>query len=157
LDGAFAGHLRWIPNFTGPNSSVDVIFCTNGVATTVKMNRHLRNSSTTDSDGDGIPNLFDPYPLNDDALCAGVPNLPSTTRITSVRVISQSPMTALLSVDVSPQQVYQIEYTKDLLAPDWRVFSTFTNAATTGAFKFQLDDPLPAGESQRYYRVRVTP
>src|SRR6185369_13011163 len=111
LDGTFDGHLRWIRDFTGPNSSVDVIFCTNGVATTVKMNRHVRNSTTIDSDGDGIPNLFDPYPLNDDALCSGVPNLPSSPRITSVKVISQSPMTALLSVDVSPEQVYQIEYT----------------------------------------------
>jgi hypothetical protein len=49
-------------------------------------------------------------------------------------------------VDVSPQQVYQIEYTTDLLAPDWHVFSTFTNAATTERLEFKLDDPLPAGD-----------
>jgi hypothetical protein len=157
LDGKFDGHLRWVREFAGPNTTVDVIFCTNGVATTVKMNRSLRNSLSVDSDGDGTANKFDPFPLNADALCQDVPNLPAGARITSVTLISQSPVSALLSLEVSPKQVYQVEYTTDLLSPTWQVFSTFTNAATSGNYKFQLKEALPAGESQRFYRVRVNP
>ena len=157
LDGKFDGHLRWIKEFAGPNSSVDVVSCTNGVATSLKMNRALRNSPTIDSDGDGTANLFDAFPLNADGLCDSVPNLPTGTRISSVKVISQSPLNALLSLEVSPQQIYQIEYATNLVSPVWQIYSTFTNAAATGAYKFNLQNVLPSGESQRYYRVRINP
>jgi hypothetical protein len=157
LDGKFDGHLRWVKDFAGPNSTVDVLLCTNGVAVTLKVNRALRNSAIIDSDGDGTANKFDPFPFNDDALCQNVPNLPAAARITSVKLISQSPVSALLSLDVSPKQVYQVEYTTDLVSPVWQVFSAFTNTATSGSYKLQLREALPAGESQRYYRVIVNP
>ncbi|MEO8426660.1 MAG: hypothetical protein ABI651_06055, partial [Verrucomicrobiota bacterium] len=46
LDGKFNGHLRWVKEFAGPNTTVDVLLCTNGVASTLKVNRALRNSAT---------------------------------------------------------------------------------------------------------------
>ncbi len=60
LDGQFGGHLRWVRDFAGPNSSVDVLI--NGQ--TVKVNRALRNSRIIDSDGDGTPNFFDFTPFD---------------------------------------------------------------------------------------------
>src|SRR5205823_14802888 len=66
LDGQLDGHVRWTgrdweTGFAGPNSSVDVLRL-NGQ--TVKMNRALRFSTTIDSDGDGVLNADDAYPLD---------------------------------------------------------------------------------------------
>ncbi|MBI3415832.1 MAG: hypothetical protein HY043_11040 [Verrucomicrobia bacterium] len=157
LDGQFDGHLRWVREFAGPNSGVDVLVCTNGTAHTSTVNRSLRNSTTIDSDGDGVPNFFDPFPFNVDALCQGAANLPAAALINSVQVVSQTPMSALLSVNVAPRNVYQIEYATNLSSPVWQVFSTFTNVSATGSLKLNLPNALPAGESQRFYRVKMNP
>ncbi len=60
LNGQFGGHLRWVPGFAGPNSSVDVLI----YGQTVKVNRALRNSQQLDSDGDGVPNYADLSPFD---------------------------------------------------------------------------------------------
>jgi hypothetical protein len=56
LDGQFGGHLRWVPTFAGPNSSVPTVV--NGQSG-VPVNRALFNSKIIDSDGDTIPNFYD--------------------------------------------------------------------------------------------------
>jgi len=61
LDGQLGGQVKWVREFAGPNSSVDVLLL-NGQ--TVKMNRSLRNSTDIDTDGDGVANAFDFYPLD---------------------------------------------------------------------------------------------
>src|SRR5205085_5152065 len=80
LDGQFGGHLRWVKNFAGPNSSVAVII--NGVS--VMVNRGLRNSLLIDSNGNGIPNGLDPYPFN-------------TAPLVAKLAAKQPPLTAVLS------------------------------------------------------------
>ena len=105
-----------------------------------------------------MANFFDPYPFKaKDAVCPDDPTPPVASRIDSVRLVSQTTMNALLSVNVVPQKVYQIEYSTNLSFPKWQVFSTFTNVASTGSLKFELPNALPAGESQRFYRVKVQP
>jgi hypothetical protein len=52
--------LRWIPAYVGRFSSIDVVYPD---GTTNTMNISLVQSTTLDSDGDGIANAFDPTPL----------------------------------------------------------------------------------------------
>ncbi|MRR36829.1 hypothetical protein EG829_19640, partial [bacterium] len=59
LNGMFEGRLRWVSGYAGANSSVAVVVD----GKTVMMNVALRNSRTTDSDEDGVPNYFDATPL----------------------------------------------------------------------------------------------
>ena len=54
------GQMHWVKDYSGPNSSVDVVVTGNK---TVRMNRGLRESLVLDSDGDGIANGFDLQPL----------------------------------------------------------------------------------------------
>jgi hypothetical protein len=63
LNDYFApGTLVWVPSYAGPNSSVTVTNPATGQL--VSVNSDLRNSATIDSNGDGTPNFFDPYPFN---------------------------------------------------------------------------------------------
>jgi len=61
IDGAFNGQLRWVQDFAGPNSSKLVPLLNGGFAV---MNRARAESTTIDDDCDGIPNGYDPYPLD---------------------------------------------------------------------------------------------
>src|SRR5207249_3799775 len=94
LDGQFDGHLRWVSEFNGPNSSVDVLLRS---GKTVKMNRALRNSASIDSDGDGIANGDDIYPLDAD------PTEPP--QISNVTITSTAPLAAAFSLSAKPNKV----------------------------------------------------
>jgi hypothetical protein len=59
MDGAFNGHLHWVPSFAGPASSVTL----NIDGKNYKFNEALRNSMNIDSDGDGIVNGLDSTPF----------------------------------------------------------------------------------------------
>ncbi|MBC8002245.1 MAG: hypothetical protein H7X97_06625, partial [Opitutaceae bacterium] len=59
LDGALGGRLRWVNSFAGPYSGVTA---TNLAGDVFQVNRQLAQSTTIDSDGDGIPNASDPFP-----------------------------------------------------------------------------------------------
>ena len=63
LDGQFGGHLRWVRDFAGPNSSTAVIVTNASGPQSVMVNTALRNSKIIDSNGDGIPNGDEGYPL----------------------------------------------------------------------------------------------
>ena len=57
LDGRFAGHLRWVRDFAGPNSSTAVIVLdSSNNPVSIQVNSALRNSQIIDSNGDGLPN-----------------------------------------------------------------------------------------------------
>ncbi len=58
LNGQFGGHLRWVPTYAGPKSSVSTII--NGQST--QVNKALFNSQIIDSNGNGIPNALDTGP-----------------------------------------------------------------------------------------------
>jgi hypothetical protein len=140
IDGAFDGRLRWVRDFAGPNSGVDVLLRS---GQTVRMNRALRESPSLDSDGDGLANRFDLYPLD-----------PDSPAITNVVVTASAPLAVSFSVPMKTEQVYQIEYTTNLVQPVWNLLGTYTNLTPSGAPTITLQDPLPAGDYQRYYRVR---
>ncbi len=59
-----SGSLHWVSSFAGPNSSVDVLVRANGQTNTIQVNRALRQSALIDSNNNGIPNAFDPFPFD---------------------------------------------------------------------------------------------
>lgn len=147
LDGLFAdasapqGHLRWASAFAGPSSSVDVIKRSENK--TVKMNRALRTSAKLDTDGDGVPNSLDNFPLDADARGASTYKLTFEKRSSNVTI----------SWMAQAGESYVVEYTTDLGSGNWQSLSTFTNSKNT-AQPALIEEPVPAIAGQRFYRVR---
>jgi hypothetical protein len=142
LDGQFGGHLRWVNTFAGPNSSVDVII--NGV--TVAVNRALRFSKIIDSNGNGIPNFYDPNPFS------AVP----LTVTASLKPANPPPASALaVTWNAAPQTAYQVEFTADIVHPNWQPLCQCTNSLATPSMLTIWDTNAPAG-IQRFYRVKTT-
>ncbi|MBI4658936.1 MAG: hypothetical protein HY735_08840 [Verrucomicrobia bacterium] len=147
LDGLFKdadaplGRLRWVSEFAGPNSSVDVLKRSEN--RTVPMNRALRTSTTLDTDGDGIPNNRDANPLDPDTAAGSLFRLTFEKRPTHISIswLAQAGGT------------YFVEYTSDLGSANWQVFSTFTNTGTAPEAA-NVEAPIPTNEGQRFYRVR---
>ncbi|MBI3850122.1 MAG: hypothetical protein HY298_07515 [Verrucomicrobia bacterium] len=135
LDGQFNGHLRWVRDFAGPNSSVAVV--SNGVS--ILVNRALRNSLIIDSDGDGIPNGSDFFPFD-------------TVLMARLAVTNQPAMTAVLSWNATAQTVYQVQSADNFISPNWQTVLYYTNSATTdGVVTIQI--PVPPGSLRQFYRV----
>jgi hypothetical protein len=143
LDGQFGGHLRWVNSFAGPNSSVDVII--NGL--TVPVNKALRFSKIIDSNGDGIPNYYDPYPFNAPPLkltASVVPANPPPARAVAV------------SWTAAPNTVYQVEFTTNMPFTTWQPLVKYTNAAPNSVGVTITDPSAPVGGARRFYRVRTS-
>jgi hypothetical protein len=137
--GAPAGRLRWVKEFAGPNSGMDLLLSDGRI---IRVNRALRNSTTIDSDGDGIPNNWDLDPF--------------TPTITGMTVTtSAGSMSTAISFGAAARSVYQVEYTSDLAPPDWRPLGTLTNEATITNILTVLDTNLPPDTLQRFYRLRL--
>lgn len=136
LDGQLGGRLRWVREFAGPNSSVDVALAS---GRTVKVNRGLRFSRSIDSDADGIANAFDPEPFG------GV-------RIAKIEVTRAAPNTTLISFEAAAQTTYTLESTTSLFPPSWQTLQTFVNSSDTNRI-VTLTDTVPGTARQRYYRV----
>jgi len=152
LDGELGGTVRWVRNFAGPNSSVDVLLL-NGQ--TVKMNRALRKSTTIDTDGDGVANLFDFYPL-DAAAWNSVPTASGVSSIVSFTKVGSSDAVSI-SWSGLPQAAYTVEFATSLTTPNWRPLMNYTNVAAVSGAITVLDADWPARESQRFYRLRNSP
>jgi hypothetical protein len=149
LDGQLGGTVRWVRNFAGPNSSVDVLLL-NGQ--TVKMNRALRKSTTIDTDGDGVANLFDFYPL-DEAAWNSVPGAGGVTSSVSFAKVGASEAVSI-SWSGIPATAYTVEFTPSLATPNWQPLMNYTNVAVVNGTITVLDATLPVRESQRFYRLR---
>jgi hypothetical protein len=133
LDGQFGGHLRWVRDFAGPNSSVAVI--QNG--TSILVNRAFRESLIIDSDGDGVPNGLDFFPF-DSSLVAKL-------------ALAKPPMTAVLSWNGKANKVYSVEAASNNVSPVWTRVMYYTNSASNGTVTVQI--PVPAGSPRQFYRV----
>ena len=141
LDGFNNGRLRWVRAFAGPNSGVDVLLLS---GQTIRVNHALLNSTTIDSDGDGIANRYDLHPFDADPV-----------QISNVTLKPGAPFNAELSMARAPISVYQIEFTTNITSPQWEVYGVYTNSVPVeGVFKILLTNPLPSGSQQRFYRVR---
>ncbi|HZR15985.1 MAG TPA: hypothetical protein VFE51_01545 [Verrucomicrobiae bacterium] len=145
LDGQFEGHLRWVSAFAGPNSSVDVV--TNG--TTVSINRALRFSKIIDSNGNGLPNFYDPFPFDSNA---------SPLVLTASVAQTNQPVSGSLAVswNAVPAKTYQLEFATDLERPLWQPLDRYTNSATINTRVTLWDTNAPAG-THRFYRLKMTP
>jgi hypothetical protein len=139
LDGQFGNRLRWVRDFAGPNSSVDVLV--NGTQT-ISVNRALRNSKIIDSDGDGIPNYFDFAPFD------GV-------LLTSIQPVA-APVGYRLSWKATPGVVYHVEYQTDQGAP-WQPLTTVTLNSPTNGICSVIDTNRPIDSGMRLYRVWYNP
>jgi len=137
LNGKLGGHLQWVPDFAGPNSSVAVV--SNGVS--ILVNRALRNSLQIDSDGDGIPNGHDFFPFN-------------SALVASLGITNQPALTAVLSWNAAAGKVYQIQSATNYASLNWQTVTYYTNnAAVNGPTSVKI--PVPAGSLQQFYRVGV--
>ncbi len=139
LDQQFGGRLRWVPQYAGPNSSVDVVINGNQ---TIQVNRALRNSQIIDSDSDGIPNYFDLTPF-DGVLIGSIS-------------INASPVGYVITWNAAPDTSYRVEYKEDPTSPTWKFLSEVVSEAAVIAPLSVLDTNVSSGQ-QRYYRVSYTP
>lgn len=136
LDGKFDGRVRWVREFTGPNSSVDVVVNGNQ---TIKVNKALRNSQVIDSDADGVPNYFDATPFDGVLVQATAPVTP--------------PNSIQLSWNAAPGVVYQVDY-KNENSTAWQLLTTTTNTSSATAILSVTDT---RSDTMRYYRVSYSP
>jgi len=153
LDGQFDGHLCWVRDFAGPNSSVDVVI--NGQ--TVKVNRALRNSKIIDSDGDGLPNYYDSTPFGGLSLAISLvqTNPPPSKFLAQTNQPSSEVLR--LSWQAAPYTVYQVEFTTNMPPTNWRQLLKFTNNVPTNRLVTIWDTNAPAGAVRRFYRVGHSP
>ncbi len=153
LDGKFGGRLKWVKDFAGPRSGVDVALRD---GRTVRMNAALVDSKLIDSDGDGLANAYDPFPFDGATLA-------------DVKVTSLAPFQTLISWQAAADTAYRIEFATNLTTPiNWQLLSTI-NAGTNGRLVSVTDTVMltnilnqtnivvtnltPAGGAERYYRV----
>lgn len=135
LNGQFNGHLRWVSSFAGPNSSVYVII--NGQ--TVAVNKALRYSKIIDSNGNGIPNYYDPNPFS--VILTGSlvkTNLPPSNAFA-------------ISWTAAPNTIYQVQYSATMSPGNWQSLLNYTNSTSTAQPVTVWDTNAVSG--QRFYRV----
>jgi len=135
LDNGLGGRLHWVGNFGGPYSGVDAAL-PNGK--TIRVNRNLFISTTVDSDGDGIPNAFDPAPFGGDV---GV-------NVTYKRIAKSIELNWL----GSPLTSYRVESTSNLTNPQWQLVSTVDNSEID-MVNLKAVDAVVSETTAKYYRV----
>ena len=136
-------NLIWVPDFVSPNL-VDVELAEGGP--TAQMNRFLRNSPVIDTDGDGIPNVSDQFPLTPEDPGMGV------------ELVSPKRTDSGISFGLSGtgSSTFVIEYTTNLLAPDWQPITGRMSASQLGELK-SFSNSIAPGSQQGYYRLRLVP
>jgi hypothetical protein len=96
-----------------------------------------------DPDGDGANNLAE-------YLAGTVPtNNSSVLRITSFAPVGT---TFQMGIPTIPNRYYQIQWTENLLNPEWK---GFTNAFTGTGGTFYIPDAASANILLRYYRAQI--
>jgi hypothetical protein len=115
--------LRWMPNYVGTFSSTNLVY---PAGVTNLVNAALAQSTSMDSDGDGIVNASDATPFFTPALLDF-----------TIAVSNSSPKTVRLQWQSIPNSTNYILYTTNLASP-WQPFSGFNrwyygNAGVTNA------------------------
>jgi hypothetical protein len=143
LDGQFGGHLRWVRDFAGPNSSVAVV--SNGV--TILVNRALRNSKIIDSDGDGTANFYDSAPFDH----------PLTLTGALLQTNNPPAKMFLVSWTAAPNSVYRVEFTTNTATGNWQLLSRYTNNTPAERVVSVWDTNVSQSNPRRFYRVGLGP
>ncbi|MCP5516902.1 MAG: hypothetical protein H7A45_06540 [Verrucomicrobiales bacterium] len=137
LTNAFPGRLVWVSDFVGPFSQVEVLL---NSGRSVMVNRGLRESPEIDSDGDGIANKSDISPFDG-------------AEITDFRLDGD---TLILTWRAAAHTTYRVEAVESLPGEDWAVVREYEHAADDTA-EVSIEDVMPAGSRERYYRVTYSP
>jgi hypothetical protein len=135
-------NFYWVSNWAGPYSGIDVPLTSGGPVQ--RFNRALRQSPNVDSDGDGIPNLYDPFPFP--------PNDFGITGITA----SADTTTVQFGFMTQSAGKYTVEYSTNLASPAWQPLKQVLQNSPSGGI-MSVTDQIQAGSPQRYYRVRKAP
>ncbi len=144
-------HLRWLPAYVGYYSSTNIVYTNifNGMTniTTNTFNTALAQSTTYDSDGDGIVNGNDSTPF----FVAGEMNF--TLTITNL-----PPLTALVSWQTIPDATNYLYYRTNLVVGAWQPLTNFISPTTHPAplTTVTVSDPVSL-TVPKFYQARVIP
>lgn len=139
LDGAHNGHLRWVSGYAGAFSSITV---TNSDGSTTVVNRALRDSSTIDSDADGIPNRYDEFPFDPVAISLSLSRPGSGDA-------GPASVTAMISWEAAANTTYRVECKKTFGGP-WEFLRNYTHGPKNGTAT--VADPVSTNGAC-FYRV----
>jgi hypothetical protein len=139
--------LRWVPEYVGYFSFTNIVYPD---GTTNTMNISLAQSTTLDSDGDGIANALDPTPLFVSSqldFTLQLTNNPSPTVLIKWHSIPSATNILLFRTNLMPSFTWQVltNFISPSLVPPaggWPITNTVPDRATNSA---------------RFYRVRVDP
>jgi hypothetical protein len=144
LDGALGNRLRWVSDFTGPNSSTTLLYTNaQGLVTSHTFNTALIANPELDSDGDGIPNSIDPQPVYTSDLL-----VLSTQRGTD----AEGPF-ATITWEALAYSTNTVQFRTNAAAGPWQVLTNFVQGAETGPVS--VTDR--ATGAARFYRVVTRP
>ena len=144
-------HLRWLPAYVGYYSSTNLVYTNvfNGMTniTTNTFNAALAQSTTYDSDGDGIVNANDSTPF----YVAGEMNF----RLTVTNV---PPLTTWISWQTIPGATNSLYYRTNLVAGAWLPLTNFVSALPypSPLTAVTVSDPVGLAGA-KFYQVRVAP
>jgi hypothetical protein len=144
LNNKNGGHLRWVPQYVGHFSSVSFIYPD---GTTNVLNASLLQSTTIDSDGDGIANAFDTSPIF----------LSSEVNLTQT-LTNLPPLTELIQWHSVPSATNYVFYSTSPAGPFTLLLTNFNSPSLvppSGGWPITNTVADPAVGPSRYYRVRV--
>jgi hypothetical protein len=139
LDGALNGHIKWVSSYAGSYSGVPVLLDDGRIKL---VNRQILNSTTIDSDGDGVPNAYDADPFG-----------PPTVKLSNS---GSKPSGITLQWSGGGGQVYRVESATNLINPTWQLVTTVTNMSSSPAILTQKTTVDPTSAAT-YYRVSYQP
>lgn len=137
-------HLRWVPQYAGQFSSVQIIYPD---GTTNSFNAALASDPFVDSDGDGIPNAGDPTPF------FTVGQMNTTTYVTNI-----PPQMAVIQWDSIPASTNIVTYSTNMAT--WFPLTNFVSPATVppvGGWPITNIVFDPVVSPMRFYNVTVIP
>jgi hypothetical protein len=167
LAGISGGRVRWVSDFTGPQSSTNITY-PNGI--TYTFNAGVVRSRDRDDDNDGFVNAEDCTPLPVDAdpifwfgsLCPA----PSPLRASSVASTGIFPAASAMNLQIAlstdgetvslnwnapARSANTVEFTESLASGEWQTLTNFINGPVDARVRVQD----AAGAPVRIYRVRV--
>jgi hypothetical protein len=146
-------HLRWVPMYIGYFSSTYIVY-TNAdgtITTNGPFNAGLAQSTTIDSNGNGIPNGSDPTPF----FVSSEVNLKLT--------LNNPPLTARLTWDSIPSATNTVYYRTNLVLGNWLPLTTnISPSLVPPAGGWPITNTITIAVTNNpsvphFYRVRVDP
>jgi len=145
LQEGSSGRFVWVKDFVGDYGSVDVALSTTGPS--VRMNRSLRNSLREDSDGDGVANRLDDFPLTPSRYEGGLEVVESSF-VKNTRTLS-------LKFYGFAGRTYRIETSPSVSGSNWTPVGQTITPSSAGLQTLSI--VVNSGASQAYYRVAFNP